>query len=209
MPEKVNAPAVSQLAGEIACCAHLNVLYVRINHDNGTCSDSWECRDCHTPFKPFVRKPISASHSAFNCAACGTDTCRLPNAPVSAALSERESKVQALVEMTTILLDVMETCHVCQGALLLQDFPVHCEDCSADCEDHEGEECVPIFQLHRKVREALSALGGGDMKTEHALNLTAGQVNKVTGEVEKPWRCKRCGKYFSRHTRAKTCKGVA
>ena len=38
-----------------AACAHLNVLYSPIKHDNGTFSDLWKCRDCEHPFAPVIR----------------------------------------------------------------------------------------------------------------------------------------------------------
>src|SRR5438105_4104319 len=39
----------------MACCAHRRVIYVRINHQVGTCSDSWECADCKCKFAPTPR----------------------------------------------------------------------------------------------------------------------------------------------------------
>lgn len=35
-----------------AACAHRRVVYVRVTHEGGTCSDKWECADCKTPFWP-------------------------------------------------------------------------------------------------------------------------------------------------------------
>lgn len=34
------------------CCAHTKVIYKRINHEGGTCSDSWICQDCNHNFWP-------------------------------------------------------------------------------------------------------------------------------------------------------------
>lgn len=62
----------------------------------------------------------------------------------------------ALMEQATVLLDAMETCHICQGALLLQEEAVHCEDCSVDCENHEEPECTPIYVLHRSLRKSIA-----------------------------------------------------
>ena len=39
-----------------ACCAHLDVIHQRIHHVNGTCSDRWECTDCHVHFVPAVEQ---------------------------------------------------------------------------------------------------------------------------------------------------------
>lgn len=35
-----------------ACCAHRKIVYVRVNHKVGTCSDRWHCVDCGKPFTP-------------------------------------------------------------------------------------------------------------------------------------------------------------
>jgi hypothetical protein len=53
----------------------------------------------------------------------------------------------------------METCHICKGALLMQEWPVHCEDCSGDCENHDEPACTPIYVLFNGVRKLLAALG--------------------------------------------------
>lgn len=39
----------------------------------------------------------------------------------------------------------------------------------------------------------------------HDIKMTAGQVNRLTNEVEPPWKCAKCGKYFHRFTKAATC----
>ncbi len=45
------------------------------------------------------------------------------------------------------------------------------------------------------------------MKSQpHILKLTPGHVNRLN-EVEPPWKCAVCGKYFHRTTTASTCKG--
>ena len=41
---------------------------------------------------------------------------------------------------------------------------------------------------------------------KHDLKMTPGRVNRVTYEVEPPWKCANCGRYFHRHTGAETCK---
>lgn len=42
---------------------------------------------------------------------------------------------------------------------------------------------------------------------QHKLTLTPGHVD-WQGNVEPPWKCEICGRYFRRHTNAKTCKGT-
>lgn len=56
------------------------------------------------------------------------------------------------------LLDAMETCHVCSGTLFLEETPVHCENCSYDCEDHEEPACTPLQTLHSGARKELAAI---------------------------------------------------
>ena len=70
-------------------------------------------------------------------------------------LAEREAAWQAEREATVKLLDAMETCHICKGALILEDGPIHCEDCSSDCEEHDEPECESVYSLHGKVRRLL------------------------------------------------------
>lgn len=42
-----------QIAAEAqTCCAHMKVVYQRINHEGGTCSDSWRCTHCGHKFIP-------------------------------------------------------------------------------------------------------------------------------------------------------------
>lgn len=56
-------------------------------------------------------------------------------------------------------LDTFDHCHVCHGQLALDDLgPVHCEDCSGDCEDHAEPHCAPIHILHKRARRALKAV---------------------------------------------------
>ena len=53
------------------------------------------------------------------------------------------------------LVDAMETCHQCKGTVLVEDGPVHCEDCSYDCDSHEGSECPTIYGLHLALKKSL------------------------------------------------------
>lgn len=54
------------------------------------------------------------------------------------------------------LLHTMETCHICKGAMILQEHPVHCEDCSGDCENHDEPECSTIQGLHFAAKKSLA-----------------------------------------------------
>ena len=62
----------------------------------------------------------------------------------------------------------METCHICKGTLSLEGDPVHCEDCTWDCDQHDEPECTPIYVLHADARRAVkllrSALSGTPAK---------------------------------------------
>src|SRR4029077_16635306 len=37
--------------------AHKNVIHARIEHVGGTCSDSWQCKDCKKKFVPVIEQP--------------------------------------------------------------------------------------------------------------------------------------------------------
>lgn len=71
------------------------------------------------------------------------------------------TKLEAKIRLTPIiaaaeaLLDAMEMCHICEGSLIIDDVPSHCEDCSWDCDDHEEPNCTPIRDLHRALRKAI------------------------------------------------------
>ena len=56
----------------------------------------------------------------------------------------------------TELLDAMETCHVCNSTMSMDDIePTHCEDCASDCDDHELPSCTPVYVLHGNLRRDL------------------------------------------------------
>lgn len=73
------------------------------------------------------------------------------------SLLESGQRAAEMEEAATELLDAMETCHVCKGQLVLEESPIHCEDCSFDCEEHDEPECTPIYVLHQKLRKAIAA----------------------------------------------------
>jgi hypothetical protein len=67
------------------------------------------------------------------------------------------------------LLSALETCHICKGLLIVEDGPMHCEDCSSDCEDHEEPVCESLYVIHQRLKQliARSALSGsGSGKVE-------------------------------------------
>ena len=70
-------------------------------------------------------------------------------------LREREEK---LVEAAEQLADAMDTCHICKGKLVLEEYPSYCEECSPCCDEHDDPECPTINTLHRKLRTAIAAV---------------------------------------------------
>jgi hypothetical protein len=76
------------------------------------------------------------------------------------ALAQRNRE---LARIAQALVDGMETCHECKGTVLVDEYPVHCEDCTSLCDHHEGAECATIYGLHLALKRALltdAALGG-------------------------------------------------
>jgi hypothetical protein len=63
---------------------------------------------------------------------------------------------EQVVEFVQTLVSAMETCHTCKGLVLIDESPVHCEDCSSDCESHDEPNCTSIYELHRRLKQALS-----------------------------------------------------
>jgi len=74
----------------------------------------------------------------------------------AATITALEARLKALEVAAQDLIVTMETCHDCRGLICLDEHPVHCEDCHYDCECHEGEECVPTYELHRRVKVLLA-----------------------------------------------------
>jgi hypothetical protein len=70
-------------------------------------------------------------------------------------MTDWKAKYEELAKASKELVDVMETCHICGGNVLVDDGPVHCEDCSYDCENHDEPECTSIYDLHRKLKDLL------------------------------------------------------
>lgn len=69
----------------------------------------------------------------------------------TATVERFESAAIALVE-------AMETCHICQGTVLVSEQATNCENCSWDCDEHDGPSCPSIYVLHDRLKVALSAL---------------------------------------------------
>lgn len=56
-------------------------------------------------------------------------------------------------------LESTETCHICQGVLSLDDVgPTHCENCSWDCDEHDGPECPTVQSQHQQAKRSIAAL---------------------------------------------------
>jgi hypothetical protein len=69
-------------------------------------------------------------------------------AEVSALREDRERLVATAGE----LVDAMNTCHQCGGTVLVEDGPIHCEDCSSDCSHHQAPDCPSIADLHATLK---------------------------------------------------------
>jgi hypothetical protein len=61
----------------------------------------------------------------------------------------------ALKEAASLLVSAMETCHHCKASLLVDEGPLHCEDCSVDCDDHDPPDCVSLAVLHTNLKRVL------------------------------------------------------
>jgi hypothetical protein len=63
-----------------------------------------------------------------------------------------------VAEAARELAAAMKTCHICKGVVLIEEGPIHCENCTYDCEEHEPPDCVTLGVLHAKVCAALAPL---------------------------------------------------
>lgn len=72
------------------------------------------------------------------------------------------------------LVDAMETCHICEGTLCVEEAPVYCENCSWDCDDHEGEHCPTLYARHLKAKTAI----------KEALNVKSAKDGSQRQEVQ-------------------------
>lgn len=67
-----------------------------------------------------------------------------------------------LVEAATKLANAMDTCHICQCKVLVDETPIYCNDHGYDCQNHEEPPCEGIDVLHTSLRAAL----GGEKTDE-------------------------------------------
>ena len=65
---------------------------------------------------------------------CEMETKRI--IPDGTAILDRLSAAEKLAEALT-------TCHICGATLMMPSGPIHCLDCSSDCDNHEGECLTP------------------------------------------------------------------
>ena len=63
----------------------------------------------------------------------------------------------ALKKAARELVTAMETCHYCSCLVLVEDGPIHCEDCPSGCEHHEPPDCRRISELHFRLKRVLEA----------------------------------------------------
>lgn len=119
--------------------------------------------------------------------AMAEDTCRY-NGKRRVEFQERAERSEAsekgmreALATSKVLIEAMETCHICKGFILVEEGPVRCEDCSSDCEEHDPPECPSIQSLHisaKKSAEAALASAQADRAiavTSETLELSCGQ----------------------------------
>ena len=95
---------------------------------------------------------------------------------------DAETALAELATTSSALVSALNTCHVCAGEVCLDTTePTHCEDCSADCECHEEDECVPIYVLVDKVSAAIRA---AREKEQMSVQLQACQAEKAKLRAE-------------------------
>ena len=90
------------------------------------------------------------------CPECQIDRQQTELRHLSESHRELMQRAESIAFAAYKLVDAMETCHICKGTILASDEPVHCEDCSYDCDDHDGPECETIESLHRNLKAALA-----------------------------------------------------
>jgi hypothetical protein len=94
------------------------------------------------------------------------DFARFFRVPAAAPPGDAEIPArQDFIEAVTALLDAMETCHICKGALIVQEEPPHCENCSGDCDDHDEPNCPTIQSRHADLRRRLKRLAASVLNT--------------------------------------------
>lgn len=70
-------------------------------------------------------------------------------------------RLRTALESASTLISAFETCHICTATILVAEGPIHCENCSYDCEDHEDPDCVGLEVLHANAKRLVSAARSG------------------------------------------------
>jgi len=63
--------------------------------------------------------------------------------------------MEAALKAAKFYLDAVETCHICEGAVLVDSGPTNCEDCSADCDTHDASNCEHLDVLHAAAKRKI------------------------------------------------------
>jgi hypothetical protein len=69
---------------------------------------------------------------------------------------EEKTAYLNLLNAADALVTTAETCHICQGTLLVEEGPAHCEDCSWDCDEHEQPDCLGLDVLHEQLKRMIA-----------------------------------------------------
>jgi hypothetical protein len=86
-------------------------------------------------------------------------------------------------ETVRALFEAVETCHICKGTLSLDYLePVHCENCSRDCEEHEEPACEPIQVKFQRALAALNRLEKFSAAHEIAADARAKRIAELERE---------------------------
>jgi hypothetical protein len=72
-------------------------------------------------------------------------------------LLQARARIAELEQAGRAMVDAMGRCHICCGSLIVEDGPAYCEDCSGDCDEHEGPACPTIYELHETLSAVLAA----------------------------------------------------
>ena len=78
----------------------------------------------------------------------------------ASTLRAENERLMGIMMAAKALADAMETCHICEGELLVDEGPAHCENCSCDCEDHEPPNCRSLYHLHNDLKRSLKQESG-------------------------------------------------
>jgi len=104
-------------------------------------------------------------------------------AELEGRLAGAERTLEAVTRAAMKLTDAMETCHVCEGLVLAESRPVHCEDCSGDCEDHDMPGCEAIRILHAEdLDELVAGLQSVSKSIPHIQVFVAGRTSTAITE---------------------------